>query len=122
MSDDFPHLQSEGFAETSPATRAYNCIAWAAGFQDDWWWPEGFSHWPDQAPRELTLAAFCAAFQRLGYERCDAADVEAGFDKVAFYVLAGEPTHAARQLPNGSWTSKLGEDIDITHTLPALEG
>ena len=24
-------------------------------------------------------------------------------------------THAARQLPNGKWTSKLGRDIDIEH-------
>lgn len=35
----------------------------------------------------------------------------------------GEPTHAARQLPSGAWTSKLGEWEDIEHdTLEALEG
>jgi len=44
------------------------------------------------------------------------------FEKVAIYALDGEPTHAARQLSDGTWTSKLGKDIDITHTLRALEG
>ena len=28
------------------------------------------------------------------------------------------PTHAARQLPNGWWTSKLGPSFDIEHATP----
>lgn len=33
-----------------------------------------------------------------------------------------EPTHMARQLPDGTWSSKLGPNEDITHfTLDALE-
>jgi hypothetical protein len=33
------------------------------------------------------------------------------------------PKHAARSLPNGAWTSKLGDDEDIEHsTLAVLEG
>lgn len=35
----FPGLQAEGFAETSSPTTDYNCIAWAAGDQTQWWWP-----------------------------------------------------------------------------------
>jgi hypothetical protein len=34
----------------------------------------------------------------------------------------GEPTHAARQLPNGKWTSKLGRWQDIEHELDGLVG
>ena len=34
----------------------------------------------------------------------------------------GTPLHAARQLPNGRWTSKLGELEDIEHVLHDLEG
>lgn len=35
----------------------------------------------------------------------------------------GDWTHAARQLPDGSWTSKLGPDEDILHRTPqALVG
>ncbi len=45
------------------------------------------------------------------------------FEKIAIYVdTDGVPTHAARQLPDGSWTSKLGDWEDIQHqTLEALE-
>ncbi len=32
------------------------------------------------------------------------------------YVLNGEPTHAARQLPDGRWSSKLGKGHDVSHT------
>jgi hypothetical protein len=43
-----------------------------------------------------------------------------GFEKIAIYVLDEKPQHAARQLPNGKWTSKLGQYEDIEHN--ALEG
>jgi hypothetical protein len=45
-----------------------------------------------------------------------------GFDRVAFYAKDDCVTHAARQLANGRWTSKLGCDIDVEHDLPGLEG
>ena len=39
------------------------------------------------------------------------------------YVLNAVPTHAARQLPDGKWTSKLGPFEDIKHsTLVCLKG
>ena len=122
--DDFPDLDAEGYSPTSPATEDYNCIAWAAGRQDDWWWPDpGFvSFWPDKAPRAETLDAFYATFAMLGYEQCVDARPERGFEKVAFYALAGKPKHAARQLPDGRWTSKLDEGLDISHTLRGLQG
>jgi hypothetical protein len=42
--------------------------------------------------------------------------------KVAIYASGGELTHAARQLPDGQWTSKLGDLEDIEHdTLEALK-
>ena len=53
---------------------------------------------------------------------CDDGGLEPGHEKVALYVLDGKPTHAARQLPDGAWTSKLGRQIDIAHTVCALEG
>ncbi|MEK0192863.1 DUF7689 domain-containing protein [Microcoleus anatoxicus] len=43
--------------------------------------------------------------------------------KIAIYVLDGKPQHASRQLPNGKWTSKLGQYEDIEHNyLEGLEG
>jgi hypothetical protein len=120
----FPLLESEGFSQTSPATGDYNCIAWAAARTDVAWWPDsqGIGYWPKSAPRVESLDAFYRAFESIGYSRCDGGDLEPGFEKVAFYALAGQPKHAARQLPDGSWTSKLGMHIDITHTLRGLEG
>jgi hypothetical protein len=124
MDDLFPNLAAEGFATTSPASRRYNCIAWAAGHDDVWWWPDRqlVCFWPDSAPRLETLDAFVATFATVGYESCPDGNMEVGFEKIAIYQLGGLPTHAARQLPDGTWTSKLGRNIDITHPLRGLEG
>jgi len=43
-------------------------------------------------------------------------------EKIALYALQGVPSHAARLLANGLWTSKLGADIDLSHDLSELEG
>src|ERR1043166_1300588 len=124
MRDAFPLLETEGYTETSPASSEYNCIAWAAGKTDVARWPDPqrIGYWPDDAPRTETLDAFYAAFEAIGYFRCDDGALEERFEKVALYALGGRPKHAARQLPDGRWTSKLGKHIDITHTLRGLEG
>lgn len=85
-----------------------------------WWWPSpghtARSYWPPNVPREETLAAFIEAFQVLGYQECDDASLEEGHQKIAIYADdSGKPTHVARQLPNGMWTSKLGRQEDIEH-------
>lgn len=59
----------------------------------------------------------------MGYEVCDNTELEVGFEKIAIYGDSdGEATHAARQLPNGKWTSKLGRWEDIEHELEGLTG
>jgi hypothetical protein len=120
----FPSLAQEGFVETSPASPAYNCIAWAASQTDVAWWPDpqGVGYWPEGVPRTETLEAFYLAFESIGYSRCGDGALETGMEKVALYALAGQPKHAARQLPDGRWTSKLGKFIDISHTLGGVEG
>ena len=121
----FPALTATNHNVTSPPTDDYNCIAWAAGDDDEWWWPIGEPdevYWPASVPQEVTTAAFVAAFATVGFEPCPDAAVEPGYEKVAIYTLDGLPTHAARQLPNGRWTSKLGPSFDIAHTLDALDG
>ena len=111
---------------TSPADPVYNCIAWAAGGTAEWWWPldDGRrTYWPAGVPREITINAFIAAFLTLGYTICPDEPVEPGSEKVAPFADAdGVPTHAARQLATGQWTSKLGQSEDIEHELRALEG
>jgi hypothetical protein len=79
-------------------------------------------YWPPGAPVEETLAAFIRCFEILGYEVCDSYDLEQGYEKVVLYTKKGKPEHAARQLPSGEWSSKLGDDADISHEISALDG
>src|SRR5262245_26433492 len=109
----FPRLRRAAYRVTSPPDKDYNCIAWAAGDTTRWWWPDDDPdndaiHWPTDVQRAESLMAFVAAFASLGYVACDSEALESGFEKVALFAdAAGIPTHAARQLPNGLWTSKL---------------
>jgi hypothetical protein len=105
---------------TSEATYLYNCIAWAAHEDDRWWWPvpPDVSYWPQGVAREETLEAFAGAYATRGFERCLDGLSENGYEKIVIYALGGTPTHAARQLLNGCWTSKLGNDVDVQHDTP----
>ncbi|MBM4124822.1 MAG: hypothetical protein FJ246_07725 [Nitrospira sp.] len=119
----FPRLRDTGYIITSPSTPDYNCIAWAAGETNRWWWPVrgSFAYWPSGAPLQETLEAFVQAFAALGFAHCDDPRIEDGFEKIAIYIDDnGQPTHAARQLPTGRWTSKLGKCEDIEHELEGL--
>lgn len=121
----FPKLQSSGYRRTSPPTIDYNCIAWAAGESHQWWEPDPYNimYWPDSAPRKTTMKAYIAAFETRGYSRCKDGNLESGFEKIALYAKGGVPQHAARQLDDGTWTSKLGPQDDITHSsLESIEG
>ena len=112
----FPGLNRGEYRITSPASPVYNCIAWAAGDDTAWWWPSPQHYWPEGTPGEETIASFQALFEQLDYRECATAEPEPGFEKVALFVNADDlPTHAARQLPNGFWTSKLGHWPDIEH-------
>jgi hypothetical protein len=113
-----PRLAADNHRETSPASWQYNCIAWAAGVMDAWWWPAPGRYWPPDVPCEESVAAFVAAFAKLGYARGASPILESGVEKVALYALGNTPTHASRQLPSGLWTSKLGPAIDIEHATP----
>ena len=121
----FRGLAGKDFSVTSAADAHYNCIAWAAGVNDDWWWPgdPGRTHWPASVPREERIEAFRLVFGMLGFEPSSSEEMELGFEKIAIFANAlGIPKHAARQLPTGRWTSKLGKMEDIDHDLRDLEG
>lgn len=124
LEDTFPGLAHESHRITSPRDPRYNCIAWAAGDTTRWWWPDPFgqSYWPADVQREETLEAFIQAYVKLGYLPCDNGTYEPGCEKIVIYTQ-GKPTHAARQLTSGQWTSKLGQSFDIEHqTCQGVEG
>lgn len=114
---DFPNLTPVNHRVTSPATAAYNCIAWAAHDTARWWQPGVY--WPEPIdPFDCGLEVLRRAFRLLGYEDCPDGTLEAGYEKVALYGESALYTHAARQLPSGRWTSKLGACEDIEHDRP----
>lgn len=130
-----PNLRGEPFAITSPETPRYNCFAWAMDDDQHWWEPPNplydlfdpvpTRYWPAGALAELSIDGLVSAFGTRGYVECESSALEPDFEKIAIYVSAttGLPTHAAKQLPSGDWTSKIGDWEDITHqTVQGVEG
>jgi hypothetical protein len=116
---DFPRLDARNHRVTSPATDAYNCVAWAAGDTEHWWQPGEF--WPvaDWPIDDYGLGALEQAFLHLGFVDCGMdAKLEPAVEKIAIYGDTSIYTHVARQLSTGKWTSKLGKDVDIEHEVP----
>lgn len=113
----FPNLAVRGYMATSPADARYNCVAWAAGDTTRNWdstRPGGY--WPADADVGESLEHLIALFRHQGYEVCATGAVEPEYEKVAIFADANDEwQHAARQLPDGQWTSKMGELEDIVH-------
>src|SRR5882762_1106477 len=116
-----PNLVPGSYRSASPCTRRYNCIAWAAGEDHLWWEPDQLKiyYWPPGVPRAYSVEAYIGAFATRRYEVCLDSALEIGYEKIALFAaitpVGPYPTHAARQLPTGSWTSKLGPCEDIEH-------
>jgi len=115
--NDFPRLTQANHRITSPPSPDYNCVAWSAGDTEHWWQPGVY--WPfSAASDEYGVGILAQAFTSLGYESEADDSQEPGFEKVALYGSSLLYTHAARQLPSGKWTSKLGGAVDIQHDTP----
>ena len=83
----FPGLRDSAFHITSPATRDYNCIAWAVGKTTRWWWPDldpdnDAIFWPAGVACEETVEAFVAALATRGFAPCSGEESEAGLRKL----------------------------------------
>jgi hypothetical protein len=117
-------------AETGGPPQGYNCIAFAAGRTDQWWWPSHYKflyYWPPHLLREAenceTPENFIRAFEWLGYKQCKNGKCVRGIEKVAIFLKNKVPKHAARQLESGLWISKCGGLHDIHHeTLEEVQG
>ncbi len=118
----FPKLKKDGmFKVTSNINYNFNCIAWAMRMSDRWvdpiqtaghWWPLPITRLSNQKD-ELTKA-----FEALKFKKCNSANKEFFYDKVALYCnpAFGIWTHAARVLTPSEYHSKLGEGWDIHHS------
>jgi hypothetical protein len=114
----FPKLIEGEYQVTGDRTREYNCIAWAAGVTDAWWGASEDGVWPEGIPTDGTITSVIRLYEALGYKTCADASLESGYEKIAIYGDVMGYTHAARQLPSGRWTSKLGGLEDIEHASP----
>lgn len=108
--------------EIGPASSEYNSISWAAGDTERWWWPDKFKqlYWPPEAKRQASVGCCVEAFMQLGYEPSQHGALEPGFSKVSIFGDA-DLVHAARQVSNGLWTSKLGRSVLVQHGLSAID-
>jgi hypothetical protein len=128
---DFPNLRRLGYERTSEPAY-YNCISFAVGDERRRWWPGEYhpiwslDYWPPGAPTDETLEAFAVALGTVRFVRCgpnDGGRLEKGFQRIALYGLSEAAIrHAAKQMPNGKWRSKLGPHEDIEHALDGLVG
>ena len=61
----FPQLADDDFDLTSDPDVYYNCIAWAAEDDQNWWEPDpaGGYYWPPGILRAATLASYVGAFE-----------------------------------------------------------
>lgn len=130
----FGNLSTDtNFHVKSPETGAYNCIAWAMGFQDRWvdYIPSSSQHkkwWPKNVNRSYLPSDLVHAFESVGFELCVDDGEEDGYEKVALYKVAPfyEPiskemkpegwTHAARVISKDVYHSKMGPSFDIHHS------
>ena len=121
IDEEMPLLAAEGYQITSEPNAEYNCIAYVVGETGRWWshMADADYYWPEHASPTPQLQSLIEVFAGLGYELCEDAGNEAGFSKVALYADSeGDWTHAAVQLNDGRWSSKLGSYEDISHRTP----
>lgn len=121
----FPRLTPKNYKVTSTATRNYNCLAHAVHREDVWFshLPGDGRYWPPGVTRSGTVGAWIEALGHFAFVPCSSPVLELGVEKIAIYTKEDVPTHVARQLPSGHWTSKLGSWEQIEHkSLHDLEG
>ena len=122
---EFPGLVSTAYEITSPHDPKYNCVAYALGDLNHFWYDANVKgyYWPPGEPSADTLEGWLSVFAIHGYEESDDDTLDPSYEKIAIYAGNEGPEHVARQKASGLWTSKMGKGRDIDHAkLAALEG
>jgi hypothetical protein len=121
----FPNSNNSNFIVKSENIndKEYNCISWACSRNDVRFWPNLSEFiWPSNLPNIEHIDSFVKLFKSIGYDICNNGNLEYKFEKICIYEKNACPKHAARQLTNGWWTSKLGPLNIVEHTIDALDG
>jgi hypothetical protein len=124
LEEEFPGLRTTSYEVTSPADPKYNCVAFAVGDVNRFWYDAkvGGYYWPPGIPSADTLDGWVKLFVIHGYRETDDDSLEPESEKIAIYASPDGPEHVARQRASGIWTSKMGKGRDIDHAaLTALE-
>lgn len=102
---------------TSPQSGLYNCVAHSVGASLFYIWPDADEEygWPEHIPRDDSRSAFIGFYRLCGFEPCNDASPEPGYEKVVIYELAGRVAHVALQSDDGTWSSKIGDLTDVMH-------
>jgi hypothetical protein len=94
----------DSFSWWEPVTRQFGTPPWVK------------IYWPSGLPLDdYGLTNFMRAFATRQFEQCANDTLEEGVEKIALYANAQGVTHTARQLPGGTWTSKMGTSVDMEH-------
>ncbi|RZJ46554.1 MAG: hypothetical protein EOO44_22705, partial [Flavobacterium sp.] len=124
--DLFPGLgDDQNFKVTSNQDEKYNCIAWANGRSDIFWWPTEHKidgvFWPIEE-KDLNVSTLIKVFQTRGYTICENGDFDPKFVKVALYVnekdefidsLLNNPIQFKNQKLDIDWVVKDQEAIYV---------
>ena len=118
----FPNIKTQGYKITSKRDATHNCIAYAAGDYGRKWAGRGLPksmgyYWPPNAKHGSGMDELVYAFEAIGFVNCGPnASYEEGYEKIALYMdNGGGWSHAAILLPDGAWSSKIGDIEDIRH-------
>ena len=127
IASKFPKLSiDKNFKMVSDFDLKYNCIAYACGKNDRFYWPDSTKdgiEWPFGLPLNESIGTFISLFEHYKYQVCDDHMYEENYQKVALYELNGTCSHASLQRFNGLWKSKMGYLEDIEHSDPfTIEG
>lgn len=83
----------------------------------------GGGYWPRKPSPDTVEELVYVLESMFDYEECADGSHEPGIQKIAIFSQNGVPSHIAFQPRNrnGIWKSKMGWNIDMEHTLDALE-
>jgi len=115
IASHFPNLKrNNNFTFTSVSTEDYNCVAWINDILDEW-----VQFYDANGNYDFSLDRYIKYFESYGYLINDNSDKQEGFTKIAISFDKDKNfKHVCKQLPNGEWSSKLGDWEDIKHNNP----